>query len=57
MKALHERRAPGLNVVVGWRSPKLERGLDMAEDQTLEEFAQRYADAWGSHDPAQVASF
>ena len=29
----------------------------MVDDQTLEEFAQRYADAWGSHDPAQVASF
>ena len=29
----------------------------MADYQTLEEFAQQYADAWGSHDPAQVASF
>ncbi len=29
----------------------------MTDDRTVREFAQRYADAWGTHDPAQVASF
>lgn len=29
----------------------------MADDQTrVREFARRYAEAWGSHDPAEVAS-
>lgn len=29
----------------------------MTDEQTIREFASRYAEAWGSHDPARVASF
>jgi hypothetical protein len=29
----------------------------MSDDRTVREFAQRYAEAWGTHDPAQVAAF
>ena len=29
----------------------------MTDDRTVREFAQRYAEAWGTHDPAQVAAF
>jgi hypothetical protein len=27
------------------------------DDHTVREFARRYAEAWGTHDPAEVASF